>query len=436
MSEGIIVRYATFFLAVLLIAAPGSLPAVPSDDVPSLDSLRQSYEQSVQKQQVGAGTALLGKLDDYRKALSALADKFQKAGDLEGLLACKQEQERFEMDKQIPLEPASGTPAAIAKLQTDYRKSVAQMETDKYSGLLALTEKYVGQLNALKKQLTVQGEIDEALKMKAEVERVKTSAPVAAAEFAIAELGARTAAATAPAGEDQATLPCAHCGGTGRVAPSCPKCKGTGRCSACGGKGMVPSQLKGTKGNIRCVPCKGTGKCRECSGPDKQVACTICQGTGKVAKPLPPKGKQPPSSGPAQVAVAPPAKDSASGSPVKGSADAELDQYLETMAVLHKQFQDGVITKVEADKAFASPLKFAGKVLQSKVYLVNGHPRGVRVAPTYDDIPKGGNLLIPYSMEVGTKAQETSKDVGANGQVVITYGVVSRDNITLFAITR
>jgi hypothetical protein len=34
------------------------------------------------------------------------------------------------------------------------------------------------------------------------------------------------------------------------------------------------------------------------------------------------------------------------------------------------------------------------------------------------------------------KAQTTSKEAGANGEAVITYGVVNRDNITLFDIGR
>lgn len=421
-------------LAVLLAMVPGSVPAISTNAAPTLESMRRDYELSLQKQQAESGVAAIGKGNDYIKSLAALADTLQKAGDLEGLVAAKQEKERFEKEKQVPPQSPAGLPPPVIKLQTDYRKNLAQAETEKYTGLISLTDKYVGQLNALKKQMTVDGQIDEALKMKAEADRVKSSPPVSAAQFALAELVAKKEAASAPVEGAVETVPCIRCNGTGRVAPDCLRCGGSGRCVSCKGKGQVPSMLKGMGGVVRCTPCKGTGKCRECSNADKMVACTACKGSGVLAKAPPPRIYAP-----RYTSSPPPAAPSNEGrvdSAAKALVDSELDQYLETMASLHAQFKNGSVGREPAEKVLANPLQYGGKVLQSKVYLINGHPRGIRVAATRDAIPKGGTLLVPYSMDVGMKAQDTSKEVGANGEVVITYGVVNRDNITLFAISR
>ena len=316
------------------------------------------------------------------------------------------------------------------------------MELDRSNAVLALAGRYAARLDALKKQLTMQGQIDEALKFKAEVDRVRTSPAVASAQFALAEIASKTAKpgpAASPAEVAGETVACEKCGGTGRVTPDCPKCGNTAKCAACGGRGFVPSPMKGTRGTLKCVPCKGTGKCRECSAPDRHAACPPCQGTGKVAGALRPRTSRP---------ERPPAPAAAGEEPAAGNgearvdnaalarADTELDEYLDKMSALHKLFKNGDIAPVEAGKALANPTKYAAKVLQSKVYLINGHPRGVRVAPTFNDIPKGGNLLLPYSRDVGVKAQETFKAVGENGEVVITYGVVNPENITLFDINK
>lgn len=425
-------------LLALVLASLALHPGVAApEEIPSLDALRQDYEQALQKVQMESGVAA-GKAGQYAKALAALADKLQKDGDLEGLLAAKKEKERFDKAKQVPEETPADLPPAVAKLQTDYRKSVSQSETDRNTAILTLTGKYVARLDALKKQLTMQGQIDEALKLKAEGERAKTSPVVASAEFALAELTTKPApqppsAATSDTTSDM--VPCDKCEGTGHTAPPCPKCSNTGKCSSCDGRGMVPSPMKGTKGNLRCIPCKGSGQCRVCSGQEKQIACAACQGSGKVAAPVLPRRDAGPKSSPWAIA-SPSSKGTAVGKNTMGQVDTELDQYLEKMAGLHQLFKDGDFTPAAADKVIANPTPYTGKIIQSKVYLINGHPRGVRVAPSYEAIPKGGSLLIPYSRDVGVKAEEVFKAVGENGEVIVTYGIVSKENITLFDITR
>lgn len=49
---------------------------------------------------------------------------------------------------------------------------------------------------------------------------------------------------------------------------SCPNCRGTGKCSYCGGSGWSPAVY-----GKRCIQCNGSGRC---SGPGS------CHGTGKI----------------------------------------------------------------------------------------------------------------------------------------------------------
>ena len=68
------------------------------------------------------------------------------------------------------------------------------------------------------------------------------------------------------------------------------------------------------------------------------------------------------------------------------------------------------------------------------MYLVNGFYREVKISPT--PATQGGRSLIPYDHEVGKKAKKLFDAVGAGAPVIVTYGVVNKDNITVFDIER
>ncbi len=53
-------------------------------------------------------------------------------------------------------------------------------------------------------------------------------------------------------------------------------CGGSGRCSMCGGTGVINNQYTGNP--MKCSYCNGTGRCSKCNGTGR---CSSCGGTGK-----------------------------------------------------------------------------------------------------------------------------------------------------------
>ena len=65
-----------------------------------------------------------------------------------------------------------------------------------------------------------------------------------------------------------------QCRGYGSVQSIKLHCAATGKCSTCGGKGLMST---GFGGETRCSQCNGSGKCTYCKGTGK---CDRCNGTG------------------------------------------------------------------------------------------------------------------------------------------------------------
>lgn len=75
------------------------------------------------------------------------------------------------------------------------------------------------------------------------------------------------------------TPPCSVCSGTGRIV--CKDCNGSGKCTKCGGRGVM-SGCQFCQGTLKisnvCEVCNGDPTCKVCKG-GKQ--CMVCQGSGK-----------------------------------------------------------------------------------------------------------------------------------------------------------
>jgi hypothetical protein len=67
---------------------------------------------------------------------------------------------------------------------------------------------------------------------------------------------------------------CYHCGGTGTHA--CNKCKGSGHCHVCDGRG---TKIVYPNKDVECSLCEGSGNCDLCNGAGQQ-ACGVCDGRG------------------------------------------------------------------------------------------------------------------------------------------------------------
>lgn len=119
----------------------------------------------------------------YMKDLAALHAKFQEAGDLDSLLAVKNEAERFCKAKAAepdPFEPVPemtpddivASPAELRKLQEQYLVGFTDAFQTMKTSLSDLGERYKTQIKAAQASLTKGGRIDEAIEVKQAVERV------------------------------------------------------------------------------------------------------------------------------------------------------------------------------------------------------------------------------------------------------------------------
>ena len=104
------------------------------------------------------------------------------------------------------------------------------------------------------------------------------------------------------------------------------------------------------------------------------------------------------------------------------------------MGSLDRLYADGQAREMPFTKAWADRPALVGRLLKSTVYLLSSHVKGVRVAADAGDLKGGNKLIMPRALAVSKKADKVLKDVGECGKVIVTYGVVNGDNLTLFDI--
>ena len=119
----------------------------------------------------------------YRRDLEVLQATFQKAGDLDGLLAVKKEIERYRNAKVEDADPFEAVPEMTAdvivaapqelrKLQVQYVASFSEAATALKKNIAERGEKYRAQIKAAQTALTRAGKIDEAIAVRNEGDRV------------------------------------------------------------------------------------------------------------------------------------------------------------------------------------------------------------------------------------------------------------------------
>lgn len=173
-------------LALVLAAQQGSAQGDPCTD---LKALRTKYDDYMVAIQTNAAQSLTKWPQAYRDELKRVEQKQREGGNLEGVLAIRKEIERFDKEKQLPDESLSEI-AGLKELQLKWRKMPAVIEIERNRRIVALSQSYRANLEEAKKKLTMQGKLELAIEAKNEIDRVRTSAPVTAAEFVLADSGA------------------------------------------------------------------------------------------------------------------------------------------------------------------------------------------------------------------------------------------------------
>ena len=176
--------------AILLAAAP--VGATGESDT-LLASMRQKYDgklATMEEEYRSKNEALPGQ---YVNSLGVLEKTTQEKGDLSGVLAIKAEQKRFGDASSVGPEDVLAENAALRDLQIKYIQFVTEREIEKNGKIVSLTEQYVNSLAEMEKDYTKKGQIEDAMKIRAEREQVLASPALSKAEFELADAKDRQA---------------------------------------------------------------------------------------------------------------------------------------------------------------------------------------------------------------------------------------------------
>jgi hypothetical protein len=141
------------------------------------------------------------------QALRQLEAQYQRAGDLQGMLAVQQERKRFVLDPRGSSIPVLQAPAELARLLASYKSRFAEIAVERDRSRADLKQRYVDALKKLQVTLTQQGNIQDAKRVMETIESLGSASPVPA--FQASPAAAPAVAAPTPAPSSGGDAPAA-----------------------------------------------------------------------------------------------------------------------------------------------------------------------------------------------------------------------------------
>jgi hypothetical protein len=160
--------------------------ALPCESLWAADPIaapKAQFEEHARRIDLEARTARAETLLRYSNALIQVTQHYQKAGDLEALLEAKTDRDQFVETGDVPRKPRDKSPDLVRKAQSRYLTAVEKTDSTRRGSIIRLGNDYIGYLEGLKRSLTSSGSLDEALAVRDEIARVKTSSSYTAAQF-------------------------------------------------------------------------------------------------------------------------------------------------------------------------------------------------------------------------------------------------------------
>ena len=141
-------------------------------------ALQQAYREQVKTIDEQHAERVKNASAEYTNALNALEQTLAKKGNLDGVLAVKNEKERFKILQEISHNAVVESPPELKDLQLKFMRWPATLETRRKDETAKASSDYVGKLEKLKAELTKNMKIDEALAVKTEIENVKSGVAI------------------------------------------------------------------------------------------------------------------------------------------------------------------------------------------------------------------------------------------------------------------
>jgi len=386
-----------------------------------LVSMRQAFETSIAAIQNKYDARIDAVPDLYRNGLLSVQQEKQEKGDLEAWVAIRNELERLDKEKTIPAGGSSDLLPEIKNLRALY--NLDSLEREKSEKISDLASKYVTALEDFKKKLTVDGNFDEAVKVRDEIDKVHKHPAVMAAEITLAGQ---------PAGAPR-KITCPECDGVGTIKEECPDCSGTGVCPFCDGKGVRRTGLNNKE--VRCQACIGTGKCRKCEGTGEvSVTCPTCRGRKEIEAPSDNKTDNPK---PTDTTTVVKPVEKPKPAPISTEEEEkEMREYVATIQKLRELRSKGQPEEVSIDKVMENKNDFKAHLCKSRVILFTAHEKSVRVGTSLSQIGAGGYMLQPASGSIGAEGRAILFGHDNGVEVDVVYGIVNSTTTMLFEVKK
>ena len=158
------------FIIGLLLAAPFARAQTPL--LPEIQALWAPHE-AAQKAVAAERDKKLANLDYiYLLNVEKLKNDRAAAGDLDGALAAKAELDRLSAHQALSDEQRKAMNLALQALRASYDAALKGYDDEAAKQNAALLQKLLADLEALEKRITTTGDLDKALRVKAEKERI------------------------------------------------------------------------------------------------------------------------------------------------------------------------------------------------------------------------------------------------------------------------
>lgn len=169
-----------------LLAASAAAGATESDGAPQVllnvsvenrvqevAKMRGEFEVALIEVERAAALKMDAWPEKYGAELTALMEKFQRAGDYGGWESVRDELARFEIDRAVTQRALVSQPQELAELQRRHYVLREEHKRKRAEGIVAKTEDYVKRLQELQRRLTVGGQMEEAAVVNTEIRRVR-----------------------------------------------------------------------------------------------------------------------------------------------------------------------------------------------------------------------------------------------------------------------
>ena len=161
----------TLILALIVLSAVQLRAAEPVTDA------REAYHQ--QKSALMDNYRAQSELfrEKYLGALDAMQAKFQKAADLDAVVAIRDERTRFEKSGSLRKDHLSKTNRTLHGFQAKALTAFSRMNTAKDNALRSQRARYEQALNQSIIELTKAGQLEEALALRDELKKIEQRVP-------------------------------------------------------------------------------------------------------------------------------------------------------------------------------------------------------------------------------------------------------------------